>query len=104
MYYRNAAAAVLVVDVTQENSLTVADRWVMDIRQKTDGSDCYIILAVNKIDLPNRSISVEEISAFCEEKGIDSIETSALSGYQVNDLFDKVCEHCVVDSSIPSFF
>ena len=99
MYYRNAAAAILVVDVTQANSLSVADRWILDIRQKTEGTDCYIILAVNKIDLPNRSISTEEVSAFCEEKGIESIETSALSGYQVDELFDKVCENCTSNSS-----
>ena len=69
MYYRNAAAAILVVDVTQSDSLKVADRWIMDIRQKTDDSDCYIILAINKIDLPNRAFSFEEIKSFCDEKG-----------------------------------
>ena len=41
----------------------------MDIRQKTDDSDCYIILAINKIDLSNRAFSFEEIKSFCDEKG-----------------------------------
>lgn len=68
MYYRNAAAAVLVVDITQSESLKVADRWIMDIRQKTDGADCYVILAANKVDLPDRKVSLEEITSFCEEK------------------------------------
>lgn len=103
MYYRNAAAAILVVDVTQPNSLAVAERWIMDVRQKTEGSDCYIILAVNKIDLPNRSITQDSVAAFCEEKGIESIETSALSGYQVDELFDRVCTKCVSDLRRRSF-
>ena len=70
MYYRNAASAIVVVDVSQPNTLVAADRWIMDIRQKTDSSDCYIIMAVNKIDLP-RKISEEEIRQFCSEKGIE---------------------------------
>ena len=33
MYYRNAAAAVLVIDVTEKRSLEVAARWILDIHQ-----------------------------------------------------------------------
>lgn len=95
MYYRQAAAAILVIDVSDKQSLKVADRWVMDIRQKTEGKDCYIILAVNKVDLPDRAITSDIIADFCQEKGIDSIETSALSGYQVRELFDRVCDNCM---------
>ena len=98
MYYRNAAAAILVVDVTEPQSLTVAERWVMEIRQKTEGTECYIILAVNKVDLSSRSISEDDIKAFCLKKEIDFIETSALSGYNVNELFEMVCKHCLSHS------
>ena len=69
MYYRNESAAIIVKDVTQSDSLKVADRWIMDIREKTDDSDCYIILAINKVDLPNRAFTFEEIKSFCDEKG-----------------------------------
>lgn len=95
MYYRQAAAAILVIDVSDKQSLRVADRWIMDIRQKTEGTDCYIILAVNKVDLPERAITPDIVADFCREKGVDSIETSALSGYQVQELFDRVCDHCM---------
>ena len=95
MYYRQAAAAILVIDVTEPQSLKVADRWIMDIRQKTEGSDCYIIMAVNKIDLTERAFTPEAIAEFCKEKGIDYVETSALSGYQVQELFDCVCDNCM---------
>lgn len=95
MYYRQAAAAILVIDVTEPQSLKVADRWIMDIRQKTEGSDCYIVMAVNKIDLTERAFTPEAINEFCKEKGIDYVETSALSGYQVQELFDHVCDNCM---------
>ena len=71
MYYRQAAAAILVIDVTEPQSLKVADRWIMDIRQKTEGSDCYIVMAVNKIDLTERAFTPEAIDEFCKEKGIE---------------------------------
>ncbi|KAK8831830.1 Rab5 [Blastocystis sp. ATCC 50177/Nand II] len=95
MYYRQAAAAILVIDVSDKQSLRVADRWIMDIRQKTEGTDCYIIMAVNKVDLPERAITPDIVADFCREKGVDSIETSALSGYQVQELFDRVCDNCM---------
>ena len=99
MYYRQAAAAILVIDVSDKQSLRVADRWIMDIRQKTEGTDCYIIMAVNKVDLPERAITPDIVADFCREKGVDSIETSALSGYQVQELFDRVCDNCMETSA-----
>ena len=85
MYYRNAAAAILVVDVTQSDSLKVADRWIMDIRQKTDDSDCYIILAINKIDLSNRAFSFEEIKSLTSSERNSITLDSNMVGYRVFD-------------------
>ncbi len=95
MYYRNAAAAVLVIDVTEKRSLEVAARWILDIHQKTDKADCYIILAVNKVDLSDKALTLAEIQQFCEENGIDYMETSAKSGYNVTELFEQVCDKCM---------
>lgn len=95
MYYRNAAAAVLVIDVTEKRSLEVAARWILDIRQKTDKTDCYIILAVNKVDLSEKALTMDEVRQFCTEKGIDYMETSAKSGYNVTELFEQVCDKCL---------
>lgn len=96
MYYRNASAAVVVVDITDAQSLKVANRWIMDIHQRAVNADCYIILALNKVDLEERALTTEAVQAFCAEKGIDFIETSAKSGYNVSELFDKICDACLV--------
>ena len=100
MYYRNASAAILVIDVTSRLSLNVAERWIMDIRQQSNKADIYLILAVNKVDLPDKCITSEEVQSFCAEKGIDFMETSAKSGYNVNELFERVCDNCL-KSDIP---
>lgn len=96
MYYRNASAAVIVVDITDAQSLKVANRWIMDIHQRAVNADCYIILALNKVDLEERALTPEAVQSFCAEKGIDYIETSAKSGYNVSELFDKICDACLV--------
>ena len=96
MYYRNASAAIVVVDITDAQSLKVADRWIMDIHQRAVNSDCYIILALNKVDMEDRALTTEAVQSFCSEKGIDYIETSAKSGYNVSELFDKICDACLV--------
>ena len=96
MYYRNAAAAVIVVDVSNPASLQVADRWILDLRQKTEGEDCYVILAANKVDLEDRAVSHEQIEEFCSRIGIDFLETSALTGHNVKEVFETICQRCVV--------
>ena len=52
MYYRDAQAAILVVDVTNLESLDEARDWLMELREH-GMSDCLIIGAANKIDLYN---------------------------------------------------
>lgn len=94
MFYRNAAAAVIVVDVSYPSSLSMADRWILELRQKTENEDCYIILAANKVDLANRLVSREQIEEFCNRNGIDFLETSALTGQNVKELFETICQRC----------
>lgn len=49
-YYNGASAAVIVYDVTSENSLLVAKEWIESVRQNIPGS-CLIVLVGNKSDL-----------------------------------------------------
>ena len=84
------------VDVSNPASLQVADRWILDLRQKTEGEDCYVILAANKVDLEDRAVSHEQIEEFCSRIGIDFLETSALNGQNVKEVFETICQRCVL--------
>ncbi|MEE8478850.1 MAG: GTP-binding protein, partial [Candidatus Neomarinimicrobiota bacterium] len=52
MYYRGARAAVIVYDITHEDSFKGAKSWIRELKKKT--SNCLIILVGNKIDLKEK--------------------------------------------------
>lgn len=87
MYYRNAAAAVVVYDITQTASFGRAKAWVRELQKQAD-SGIVIALAGNKTDLEDsRSVSREEGEMYAESEGLMFFETSAQSGANVADVF-----------------
>ncbi|KAH3662317.1 hypothetical protein OGAPHI_005568 [Ogataea philodendri] len=70
MYYRNAQAALVVFDITQESSLDKAKYWVKEL-QKQASSNIVIALVGNKLDLEqDRKISRDEAQSFANELGL----------------------------------
>merc|ERR1712087_803134 len=87
MYYRGAAAAVVVYDITSKESFDAAKSWVVELQS----TDTLIALAGNKSDLDaTRVIERETAQAYAESMGILYMETSAKSGQNVNELFKEI--------------
>jgi small GTP-binding protein len=86
MYYRGARAAVLVFDITNEESFTRVSTWLRDLRAHAD-PDVVIVLAGNKCD---KTASFD--LAKCEEEatklGCSFFRTSALTGEGINEVFE----------------
>ncbi|KAG7764322.1 hypothetical protein KL931_004844 [Ogataea haglerorum] len=90
MYYRNAQAALVVFDITQELSLDKAKYWIKEL-QKQANSDIVIALVGNKLDLEEeRKISKDEAQAFANELGLMYAEVSAKTGENVKDCFRDI--------------
>ena len=53
MYYRGAAAAIVVYDITSKDSFAGAKTWVKEL-QRRGAPDCIIALAGNKSDLEDQ--------------------------------------------------
>lgn len=51
MYYRGAAAAIVVFDVTHPSSFERAKKWVWELRQNVQNPNLIIVLVGNKVDL-----------------------------------------------------
>jgi small GTP-binding protein len=87
MYYRGAAASILVYDITNRASFQVLKSWAEELR--TNGPP-GIVMAVcgNKLDLEDaRQTPLHEAKEFATEIGAFYIETSARDDENVERMF-----------------
>jgi len=91
MYYRGAAAAIVVYDITNKESFNGAKSWVEEL-QGRDDRNIVIALVGNKTDLPQslRMVEMEDARAYSEENDIMHLETSAKNANNVKELFFEI--------------
>jgi Ras-related protein Rab-21 len=87
IYYRGAAAAILVFDMTEKTSFLKLKDWVTEL-QTVLGNDLLIAVACNKCDLSSRrEVSMEQAQDFAASLGATLFETSAKTNQGVEELF-----------------
>lgn len=90
MYYRGAAAAIIVYDITNSDSFGRAKKWVQEL-QRQGNPNLVMALAGNKADLSaKRKVEAEEGQSYAEENGLFFMETSAKTAQNVNELFYEI--------------
>lgn len=88
MYYRGAAAILVVYDITSVETFERAKLWVKELSAQ---ESAVITLVGNKVDLAeDRAVPREEAAAFAAEAGIDHAEASAKTGAGVKPIFQQV--------------
>ncbi|CAH8666976.1 unnamed protein product [Schistosoma rodhaini] len=86
-YYRGAAGALLVYDVTRRDTFNHLASWLQDARQHAS-PNMVITLVGNKCDLDaRREVKQEEAEAFARENNLLFVETSAKTGVNVEQAF-----------------
>ena len=85
MYYRNAAVAIVVFDVTNKDSFEQVSGWVSELHENT--SNAIVCICGNKIDLENRIISTESAKELANNLNLSYYETSAATGEGVDKMF-----------------
>uniref|UniRef100_A0A1I8HSW7 RAB2A, member RAS oncogene family n=1 Tax=Macrostomum lignano TaxID=282301 RepID=A0A1I8HSW7_9PLAT len=86
-YYRGAAGALLVYDITRRDTFNHLTTWLEDARQHSS-SNMVIMLIGNKSDLESRrDVKREEGEAFAREHGLVFMETSAKTADNVEEAF-----------------
>ena len=89
-YYKGAKGAFIVYDITRKNSFESVERWVSDIISVAD-KKITIILIGNKSDLEDqRQVTKEEAEEKATKLEIAFMETSALSGDNLEKAFEKM--------------
>ncbi len=90
MYYRGAAAAVIVYDVTNRESFSGAKSWVKELERRA-GTGIVIALAGNKSDMESkRNIEFEEVAAYAQENNLLHFETSAKTGANIKEFIQEI--------------
>mmetsp|Transcript_3589 Transcript_3589/g.10502 ORF Transcript_3589/g.10502 Transcript_3589/m.10502 type:complete len:213 (+) Transcript_3589:94-732(+) len=98
-YIRDAAAAVVVYDITRRKSFDGIRRWVEEVRNER-GESALIALVGNKSDLsPQREVKEDEGRQLAKELGILFAETSAKLGNGVKELFQLVAAKMPSDNA-----
>ncbi|PHJ19373.1 rab 5 [Cystoisospora suis] len=101
MYYRGAAAAVVVYDITNRDSFQGAKSWIQELQTVSDRCNVIIALAGNKEDLnADRQVPKQEAQQYADEHGILFIETSAKTGHNVNELFYEIGKKVLPSSRV----
>ncbi len=90
-FYKGTDAVILIFDLTKRKSFESVPKWINDIRryeQRITG-----LILGNKEDLlDERKVSSEEALTIAEALNLEYIETSALTGKNVEQSFYKVAE------------
>ena len=86
-FYRGSRAAALVYDVTDPESFNSLVKWRQEILEAIQQEP--FVLVGNKIDLERVQPS-EQAEAYAHSIGARYVETSALNGSGVSDLFESL--------------
>lgn len=92
LYYRSAAVAIVVYDITSESSFDNLDMWINQLKSHVL-QNAMIIVVGNKVDLDDeglRAVPEEKAARFCADKKFEFFEASAVTGLNVDKLFQTV--------------
>jgi small GTP-binding protein len=93
--YRNVNAFFVVYNVNNKDSFDNVEGWLKGIEEY---SNIQIYLVGNRADEDKRMVSYEEAEKYWREKKFNGfIETSALTGMNVQDLFSTVTKKLFVE-------
>ena len=89
-YYKGAKGAFIVYDITRKQSFESVEKWVNDVTAVAD-KKITIILIGNKSDLEDqRQVSKEQGQDKANKLELAFLETSALSGENLDKAFDMM--------------
>lgn len=81
---------VLVYSVEWADSLSRLESFHEKILHRYPGKDPIIVIAANKVDSPNRTVTLEEGKRFADKLGVKHLEVSAATGGGIEETFATI--------------
>ena len=89
-YYKGAKGALLVYDITRENTFKNIDLWLKELIS-VNSDKISLVLIGNKCDLPLlRKVQQKDAQKKADRYKIKFYETSALDSYNINQAFEDL--------------
>ena len=89
-YYKGALGALLVYDITKEQSFENVNKWLSELRNN-GAENMMLMLIGNKSDLgSDRVVKTEDAAAYAEKETMAFLETSALDSSNVATAFECI--------------
>ena len=90
-YFKNSVCAIITYDITNKQSFDNIQDWINEVKNQVSNK-VLLVLVGNKIDLEKeRIVNYDEGKKFAEDNDMLFIETSALNGNGINQLFNMCC-------------
>ena len=94
-YYKSSTCAFIIYDITDRKSFSNITSWLNECKEMCY-KDILICLVGNKTDLEEkRAVQRVEGERFAEDNGLLFFETSAKSGKNIEEMFNKCTEEIV---------
>lgn len=89
-YYRGSNGAILIFDLTDQNTFNDLKKWIKDIKNYGE-KNTQVIIVGNKLDLVGRrKVSHSQATNFCRENNYKYIEASAKDGTNLLKIFEEL--------------
>ena len=94
VYYKEAAAAAIVFDLTDKKTFKKVERWKNDVEDKVkleNGETVPMLLLGNKNDMTNKEVNIEEADQYAKQNGfLGFFPCSALSNENLEKAFEQL--------------
>jgi len=104
MYFQGCLGVIFVYDVTRPLSFSeIKTKWMPDFKQFSTPDTCYSLVGNKKDLLDKVKITTEQGKLLAKEIGVvDFFETSAMTGENVQTIFENLVKKLILRKTIPT--
>ncbi|KAJ3444870.1 ras-related protein rab-21 [Anaeramoeba flamelloides] len=92
LFYRNSKAAIMVYDITDQESLDSLEDWLAELKNQV-GHKIVLMIVGNKSDLKKkRQVNIEDAENLAKKVGAQHFCVSAKTGENIDEMFHELAK------------